>query len=567
MTKAPTICVNLIVRNEAHVVCELFDSIAPYIDCWVIVDTGSDDGTQELIRNYFAARGIPGELHQRPWQNFGANRTEALQLAQGHADYIWWMDADDLVVGTPDLSHLTADSYDMRLIRPGGLVFWRRHLFRSGLPWRWVGVVHEYSTCDEPHTEARLEGDYHIAPRRLGARNLDPDKYLRDAELLLAEVHRNPEDVRSVFYLAQSYRDYGDLRSARQWYARRAEMGGWAEEVFYSLLRVAECISALNESWPLVQDAYLKAWAYRPSRAEPLYAIAAHYRANRDWQLGYFFARNAAAIPLPTDILFVRSAVYELNALDEQAICAYWLGEYEESFALCQRLLTRSDLDDTTRTRIVTNRDFSVPAALAAAETYPAELAQSLRRGNRDCEVTVTVVTGSALRTLEHTLNTFLNCCADLDRVGRFLLIDTGLTDADRDHLTGRYPFLEIQTEGATDLFTIHCAIGGRFWLHLGAGWKFFAREPIISRLAAIFDTESDVYQIGLNFADAANIANQSAPQGIVRGGSATGRYVLTDSAATGPAMYETTRYPPTRKAPRTATLGEVIALKESLSL
>ena len=89
-------------------------SVAPYITSWVIVDTGSDDGTQDVIRSHMASLGIPGELHERPWRNFGHNRSEALTLAQGHGDYIWVMDADDTVVGTPDFGGLSADVYNMR---------------------------------------------------------------------------------------------------------------------------------------------------------------------------------------------------------------------------------------------------------------------------------------------------------------------------------------------------------------------------------------------------------------------------------------------------------------------
>jgi hypothetical protein len=44
----------------------------------VIVDTGSDDWTQDLIRYQMARLGIPGELHERPWRNVG--RTAALSL-------------------------------------------------------------------------------------------------------------------------------------------------------------------------------------------------------------------------------------------------------------------------------------------------------------------------------------------------------------------------------------------------------------------------------------------------------------------------------------------------------
>ena len=43
-----SVCLTMIVRNEAHIVGEVLDATAPYIDYWVVVDTGSTDGTQDL---------------------------------------------------------------------------------------------------------------------------------------------------------------------------------------------------------------------------------------------------------------------------------------------------------------------------------------------------------------------------------------------------------------------------------------------------------------------------------------------------------------------------------------
>ncbi|MGA8250480.1 MAG: glycosyltransferase, partial [Mycobacterium sp.] len=191
VTARPTICLNMIVKNEVHIVAEVLDAVAPYISSWVIVDTGSDDGTQDLIRNHMDSLGIPGELHERPWRDFGHNRTEALSLAQGHADYIWVMDADDTIVGTPDFTRLTADIYLMRYFGDND-VFWVALLFRDGVPGRWQGVTHEYAVWDDSCVVVRLEGDYNIEDRHLSTRNLSGEKYARDRDLLLAELERNP---------------------------------------------------------------------------------------------------------------------------------------------------------------------------------------------------------------------------------------------------------------------------------------------------------------------------------------------------------------------------------------
>ncbi len=193
----PAICLNMIVRNEAHIVLEVLDAVAPYITSWVIVDTGSEDGTQDVIRSHMAALGIPGELTERPWRNFGDNRSEALSLARGHGDYIWAMDADDKIVGTPDFSRLSADAYEMRF-KIGDLTYWRPQLFRDGVRWRYEGVIHERAVCDDPVVVQRLQGEYHIQTRHLGGRNLDEQKLSRDRDLLLAEVERNPDDASQI---------------------------------------------------------------------------------------------------------------------------------------------------------------------------------------------------------------------------------------------------------------------------------------------------------------------------------------------------------------------------------
>jgi SAM-dependent methyltransferase/tetratricopeptide (TPR) repeat protein len=366
----------MIVRNEAHIIHELIAVVAPWIDCWVIVDTGSVDGTQQIIQKLMADYHLPGELYERPWRDFGSNRSEALQLAQDKADYIWVMDADDVVVGTVDFGCLSADCYLMRF--RDGLTYWRRLLFRDGVPWRYSGVIHEEAVCDQAFREEQLEGDYHIHSRRLGDRNQDPLKYHRDAKILQAEVRSNPDDLRSIFYLAQSYRDAGEFAQARRWYERRATMGGLDEEVYFSLYQAAAAMEQLGEPWSGVQDAYLRAWSQRPSRAEPLYAIARCCRVDGHYRIGHLFARQAAEIELPeADVLFVDTEVYRWKALDEQAVCASWLGLWSETHAICERLLALENIPAEDRSRIAANRDLALPH-LALSEVSP--LPQAVKR-------------------------------------------------------------------------------------------------------------------------------------------------------------------------------------------
>ena len=547
VTARPAICLAMIVRNEAHVVKEALNSIAPYISSWVIVDTGSDDGTQALIADHMAGLGRPGKLYERPWRNFGDNRTEALTLAQGHGDYIWVVDADDILVGTPDFTRLSAEIYLLRH-QLGTDIYWRPELFRDGVCARWVGVTYECVAWDDAHVSARLEGEYHIQNRQLSSHNLSGEKFARDHDLLLAEVERNPGNARSVFCLAQSYFTLGDFANARNWYERRAEMGGWDEEVYYSLTQVAAAIAHQGGPWPDIQDALLRSWEVRPTRAEPLYQIAVHYRVEQHHHLGYLFAERAARIPLPeSDRLFVGADVYAWRAIDEQAVCASWIGKHAEAFMLCRRLLARADIPDGRRRAIAGNRDLSVPAMIEAASSYPDELVGSTVAGPRDAAVTVTLSAGPDRESTEQTLNSFLHCCTDLSQVGRFVVVDAGLSAQDRMKLHERYKFLEFvdhsQADGpAAQLQKLRKQIGGRFWLHLGQGWRFFAPENYIARLTAVLDAEPQVFQVGVNFADAVQPSGACAAEEAVRRTSDGGRYVLADGMVSGPAMFDTAR-------------------------
>ena len=239
-------------------------------------------------------------------------------MCRGKADFVWVIDADDLLVGHIDLNKLEADSY---LLRFGvDFVYWRQQIFRSNRRWKYEGVVHEHPvSLDEGTTRSRLEGDYRIESRRLGDRNRKADKYERDCELLLEVLEQNPDDGRTVFYLAQSYYDAGDYRSALQTYSRCVEMGGWDEQVFYAHLRVGMCLDALSEPWKRVHDAFARCWQFRPSRAEPLYQIAMHQRIAGRYEIGYHLAKRAQAIPFPEeDVLFIAADVYAWRIQDER---------------------------------------------------------------------------------------------------------------------------------------------------------------------------------------------------------------------------------------------------------
>ena len=341
----PRICLNMIVKDEAHVIERCLASARPLIDAWCIVDTGSGDGTQGRVRALMA--GIPGALHERPWKNFGHNRTEALRLAADQrCDYLLFIDADEWFDVPPDFAWpaLTADAYELPC-HYAGIVYARCVLVSKRLAWRWEGVLHEHLASEPAHQLAALAAP-RIVVHHDGARARDPQTYAKDIAVLQAALAEDPASTRNTFYLAQSLRDAGRLAEARAMYLRRAAMGGWDEEAWHALYQAAVLLERLQGPPAEVQAAYLSAFEARPTRAEPLVELARHHRERRQFAQAALLAQWAAGMPRPADRLFVEAAAYDWRALDELAVSGFYAASPELKAAgrvAMQRLLARVD--------------------------------------------------------------------------------------------------------------------------------------------------------------------------------------------------------------------------------
>ena len=365
-----TVCLNMIVKNEAHVIKRCLDSVRSIIDHWVIVDTGSTDGTQQLIQEYM--RDIPGKLIERPWVDFAHNRSEAIQSAAGTADYLLFLDADDFLVYSkgPSLPDLSADSYQLE-IRHKTVAYKRTALVRETLQWRYEGVLHEYPVSAQPVTPTVLP-DVFIQIGADGARSQRPpeEKYLRDAEVLEKALIKEPDNARYMFYLAQSYRDASMHAQALAAYDKRLLMVGFDEEIFCSLLQGARLAHKLGRPAPEIVDRFMKAYEVRPTRAESLGSLAKYLRENKDrWTMAYMFAERSIQIPMTSDILFVEPEWYLWRCLDEYAVAAYWVGEYQKSLNACEKLLAEKHLPEEHRARVSANANFARSNIKAAPNT------------------------------------------------------------------------------------------------------------------------------------------------------------------------------------------------------
>jgi FkbM family methyltransferase len=373
VAKIKRLCLNMIVKNEMANIERCLRSVADHIDCWVIGDTGSTDGTQDLVKNFFADRGIPGELRAFPFYNFGQARNAALDHAYALSlqyDYLLFSDADmELAVNDANFKQkLVAPGYRVLQRNSGGLAYWNTRLVRRDAGARYHGVTHEY--IDFPGTVEELTGvsyiDHASASNRV-------DKFEQDIRLLKSALEREPENSRYWFYLAQSYRDAGRLAEAAEAYAKRAEMGGLEEEAWMARLQQARCLRGLDDEGGFIATA-LTAFDQCPQRAEPLYDLARYYREKGRNHAAVTFAEFGLTLPRPKQGI-IENYVYDAGLREEFSIVANYAPDQarkQRGFDVCNSLALDSTIGDSPRELAWSNLFFYLKPATAEFPSFSA---------------------------------------------------------------------------------------------------------------------------------------------------------------------------------------------------
>ena len=326
----PTICLNMIVKNESAIIIRLLDSVKSIIDYVCICDTGSTDNTIDLIETWMKDNNKTGKIVKKPFKNFGYNRTFGIRAAQKHvkeADYLLFLDADMKLVIGPSFSKdmLKENNYSIAQ-KSTHVTYYNLRIVKTSSPIECVGVTHEYYNVPGGHIKLP-EDILHIAD--IGDGGSKGDKIPRDIRLLTAglEDPETPKDLkgRYHFYLANTYFDIGNYELAHKTYIDRINVGGWHEELWYSKYKIGLCMFRLNKV-PDGISSMLEAYEFHPKRVEPLYEIIKKYRELGKQNVAYMFYKEAKGIPYPEeDVLFINHTIYKYELDYELSVIGYYV--------------------------------------------------------------------------------------------------------------------------------------------------------------------------------------------------------------------------------------------------
>ncbi len=294
----PTIALVTMTKNGIKKLPRLFESVLGFVDCAVVLDTGSSDGTQDWLWNQSF---LPCTVYNSPFVNFEVSRNQLMEVAQGAADWLLLLD-DDMTLkflkSQAEVREQLSNLEEAYLLKhSGNMSHWVTRLVRGNRLWKFEGVTHEFIVGADAENGPRFDGveveHYHA---------YGPEKFNRDLSMLATDIARDPSNPRTIYYLAATLRDMGKIGSAIRFFCMRANMGGWEQERWhasYEAARLAEDASAMA-----------KVYQARPTRAEPAAWLALFYKncgmpiESRYWE------DTRAKISMTTDALFVIQSAY-----------------------------------------------------------------------------------------------------------------------------------------------------------------------------------------------------------------------------------------------------------------
>jgi len=361
------LALNTIVKDEAHCILKMLESAAQITDLIVINDTGSTDGTQDIIRKFGQDNNIPTYVFERAFDNFENSRNYAMEKLREVIQELgldasqvwgWWCDADETIVVDPNFNknQFNKDLYMMNTAIDA-MKYTRNTFFRASMEFQWYGPCHEFIVYrGTGQITAGLAEGVFVDVKMIGAswKGDISEKYRKHAALF-EEYIRTNNDPRWVFYTAQSWHDSATTnvreeneerwrRSLKYYRDRVNRTDGYEEERYYSQLRVGSIMRMMEMPWNETHQELLKAYAMDPSRGESIKVIVDHYLTVGDWNMAYLYTKFCKVnfhnkSPYPKKLLFVDESLYRWRILESHSAASYYVGKIDEARSNYQELL------------------------------------------------------------------------------------------------------------------------------------------------------------------------------------------------------------------------------------
>lgn len=338
----------IMVKNAGPLFETVLTENLPFIDRWTILDTGSTDGTQDIVRRVLAKK--KGALYEEPFINFRDSRNRCLDLAGKSCKYLLML--DDTYAMRGDLRTFLniirgdqfASSYSL-LILSDDVEYYSNRVTMSERGLRYIYTIHEViqDTRNKENVVIPKDAAFIHDHRAdyMEKRTMDRKKY--DLKLLFDMVREDPDNPRHYYYLAQTYNLLEDYENAAYWFKRRATttLKGHDQEAVDSWFELARLYNfKLKKPWAECKATYDECFKRDPSRPEALYFIGVHHFLEGEKKEAFDYFKRAFLLGYPIHAQFSLKPTLSYHFLPKfLAQLCYEFTDWKTGLEACKRFM------------------------------------------------------------------------------------------------------------------------------------------------------------------------------------------------------------------------------------
>ncbi len=375
------IALNLITKNEEKNIAAAITSVLPEVDAVYIVDTGSTDKTVEIARSLGAevyeagdqfTHTATAETVQWVKDYLGPNtlltegdklfrfheaRNYVLNLTPKEYDWVFWMDADDTLLGKEKLrqavkvaeeqqaTQVFFDYLYLNEFNPDGSIkkvlieHLRERLFKNDGTYSWTAGIHETLIQQKADKKISLP-DLKVVHHAEGQHLTDSiDRNIRNLEYGIWETQA--ADPRPIYYLAKAYYDLGDrehLLDAERLITKAYLKGsGWAEERGQAWEYVSWIRQKLNDPDNAIL-ASLNSFREFPQNPSNFITMAKAHLMKHEFDKALFWVKQSAHVEEPETTLVKNPTEIISKALETIYLAAINLNMLDEAYGAAVKM-------------------------------------------------------------------------------------------------------------------------------------------------------------------------------------------------------------------------------------
>ena len=297
----------MIVKNAGDSFEDVLTQNLPIIDRWTILDTGSTDNTISIINKVLVGK-KKGKLYTEPFKNFKDSRNKCLELAGKESKFLIML--DDTYIVKEDLrtflNIVRGDQFSNSFslyIKSNDTEYASNRIIKSDSNLRYIYKMHEVITpVNNVNIIIPINRSYIFDFRSdyMEKRTMNRKNY--DLQILFEMLKEDPNDSRTLYYIAQTYNLIENPELSLEYYLKRVNHPneGFIQEKVDACFEAARISNfTLNRPWKECEELYLRCFNLDKTRPESLYFVGIHYYLEKKYEIAYDYLQKAFKIGYP----------------------------------------------------------------------------------------------------------------------------------------------------------------------------------------------------------------------------------------------------------------------------